>query len=124
MDALHLCRADAIGEGRSRGFDPHGIGSDTVFLVRFRGQLHAWRDACPHVDGAPMAWRKDAYLNAAGTRITCHAHGAQFEPDTGACISGPCIGRSLQRVAIEIDAQGEVHAAPHLRAEETEKWQR
>lgn len=91
---------DAIGEGRARGFDPDDTGQDSVFVVRYRGTLRAWRNACPHVDGAPMAWRKDAYMNAAGTHIVCAAHGALFDPDSGDCVQGPCLGRRLTPVEL------------------------
>ena len=43
-----------------------------------------------------MAWRRDAYLNAAGDRIVCAAHGALFEIDSGLCVLGPCLGDRLQ----------------------------
>jgi nitrite reductase/ring-hydroxylating ferredoxin subunit len=68
-----------------------------------------------------MAWRRDAYLNAAGDRIVCAAHGALFEIDTGLCVLGPCLGEQLQRIpwrakngelVIVVDEQ----AAPFLRA--------
>jgi nitrite reductase/ring-hydroxylating ferredoxin subunit len=107
-ESVRLCRANAIGEGQSRGFDPHESGEDTMFVVRWGGVLQAWRNACPHVDGAPMAWRKDAYLNADGTRIVCHAHGAEFLPDSGTCVRGPCIGKRLTAVPIVIDARGDL----------------
>ena len=122
---LHLCHESTVGEGCSRGFDPHDSGCDTVFLVRHQSVLRAWRNRCPHIDGAPMAWRKDAYMNAAGTLITCHAHGALFLPDTGLCIQGPCRGHSLTGLAMEIDSQGEVFVQAHAKDErETRTWQR
>ncbi|WP_315785436.1 Rieske (2Fe-2S) protein [Bradyrhizobium sp. SZCCHNPS1003] len=99
---LRLCRADEIGEAQSRGFDPDDDGQDSLFVVRWQGQLHGWRNACPHVDGAPMAWRRDAYLNAEGTRIVCHAHGAEFMPDTGLCVQGPCRGEQLSRIELVV----------------------
>ncbi|MGO8910919.1 MAG: Rieske (2Fe-2S) protein [Bradyrhizobium sp.] len=105
---LRLGRAEEIGEGQSRGFDPYESGEDTMFVVRSGGVLRAWRNACPHVDGAPMAWRKDAYQNADGTRIVCHAHGAEFLPDSGTCVRGPCIGKRLTAVPIVIDARGDL----------------
>lgn len=105
---VRLCRADEIGEGRSRGFDPHETGEDTIFVLRSGGVLRGWRNACPHVDGAPMAWRRDAYLNADGTRIVCHAHGAEFLPDSGTCVQGPCIGKRLTAVPIVIDRCGDL----------------
>lgn len=105
-----LCRADEIGEGQSRGFDPDGEQRDALFVVRWHGALHAWRNACPHIGGAPMAWRRDAYMNANGTRVVCHAHGAEFMPDTGLCVQGPCLGERLMAVEIVIDADGGLSA--------------
>ncbi len=88
-----------------------------MLLVRQGGGLHAWRDACPHVDGAPMAWRKDAYLNGDRSRIVCSAHGAQFDIATGLCMLGPCLGQSLTRVPLTVD-DGEVFlASPGLSPE-------
>ena len=66
-----------------------------------------------------MAWRKDAYLNAAGDRIVCAAHGAQFEVDTGRCTLGPCLGESLTPVRLHILPDGEVHIADRTHSQET-----
>jgi len=107
-----LCRAEEIAEGTARGFDFDGEGKDTLFLVRVGGILRGWRNACPHIDGAPMAWRKDAYLNAAGTLIVCHAHGAEFSPETGLCLRGPCQGLSLERMRLELAGDGTVFFTP------------
>lgn len=108
---LRLGRADDVPEGGARGYDPSGRGQDTLFAVRSQGVLHLWRDRCPHA-GTPMAWRRHAYLNAAGDRIVCAAHGALFEPDTGLCVSGPCLGQRLQPVAFAIDGGEIVATAP------------
>jgi nitrite reductase/ring-hydroxylating ferredoxin subunit len=102
---VFLCRADELAEGQSRGFDPWNEGQDSVLLVRHHGSVHGWLDACPHHGGTPMAWRKDAYLNAQRTRIVCAAHGAQFDIASGACTLGPCLGQSLRRVELDIKEQ-------------------
>lgn len=107
-EAVFLCRARDLAEGQSRGFDPWHEGRDTVLLVRHRGRVLGWRDACPHHGGTPMAWRKDAYLNADRSRIVCAAHGAQFDIESGVCTLGPCLGQSLQRVAIAITTEQEI----------------
>jgi nitrite reductase/ring-hydroxylating ferredoxin subunit len=99
---VSLCRLDELPEGESRGFDPLGNGYDTMFVVRRGTRLHAWRDACPHLNGAPMAWRKDEYLNAGRDRIMCSSHGAQFDIVTGVCILGPCIGQALKPVHLSV----------------------
>jgi nitrite reductase/ring-hydroxylating ferredoxin subunit len=98
-----LCSWNDLTEGESRGFDPLRQGRDTLFVVRRGDQLHAWRDECPHEPVASMAWRKNAYLNAARTRIVCSAHGAQFDIETGLCTLGPCVGQSLEPVRIAVD---------------------
>ena len=92
-----LCRLDELPEGGSRGFDPEAGGQTSVFAVRRGGELHVYADSCPH-HGSPMAWRRDAYLNASGDRIVCAAHGAQFEIHTGLCVLGPCLGDRLRPV--------------------------
>lgn len=107
ITAPRLGLAVEVPEGGARGYDPEGRGQHTVFALRHRGQLHLWRDRCPHA-GTPMAWRRHAYLNAAGDRIICAAHGAQFEPDTGLCVLGPCLGERLQAVPFAIDSTGEI----------------
>jgi nitrite reductase/ring-hydroxylating ferredoxin subunit len=105
-----ICRADEVGEGQAHGFDPMDEGRDILFVVRWLGGLQAWRNACPHINGAPMAWRKDGYLSADGSRIVCHAHGAQFLPDTGLCVSGPCLGKKLTPVQIVVETDGDLFA--------------
>ena len=96
---LRLCRADEIADGHARGFDPLGRGRDLLFAVRRGDELHLWRDDCPHAPGAPMAWRKDAYLSGDGRHIVCYGHGARFDIASGLCLSGPCAGQSLTPVA-------------------------
>lgn len=43
-----------------------------------------------------LEYRKDRFLSADGQLIVCYAHGAQFLPDTGECIYGPCLGQTLE----------------------------
>lgn len=116
---VRLCMADDVPEGGSRGVDAHGEGRDTVLLVRRDGRLYGYLDACPHHGGTPMAWRKDAYLNAAGDRIVCAAHGALFDIPTGVCTLGPCLGQSLTAVALVLAADGAVHCNDNNTGEQT-----
>ena len=102
-DIARLCPADELLEGHAKGFGQQGI-----FALQYRGVFHAYRDACPHYGDTPLAWRRDAYLNADGSRIVCAAHGAQFEPDTGLCVVGPCQGQFLTPVAVCVAANGDL----------------
>lgn len=106
---MRLCDFDQLRDGASRGFNPRGTGRDTMFVVRQGHALYAWLNACPH-HGTTMPWRRHAYLNAAGDRIVCSAHGALFEIDTGRCTLGPCLGQALTRVPVFV-RDGEVHLA-------------
>jgi nitrite reductase/ring-hydroxylating ferredoxin subunit len=108
---MRLCHIDHLPDGGSRGFDLNREGQDTVFVVRQGPLLFAYRDACPHHD-TPMAWRKDAYLDATGQYIVCAAHGARFDITTGLCTLGPCLGQSLTPVPLRMHDDGEVHLDP------------
>jgi nitrite reductase/ring-hydroxylating ferredoxin subunit len=110
---VRLVSVAELPDPGTRGFDPDGAGHDALFVVRRGREIHAYRDACPHFGDTPMAWRKDAYLSGDGTRIVCHAHGAQFDIASGECLIGPCVGKRLTRVAIDVTDDGDVVLVPH-----------
>lgn len=97
-----LCRLDEIP-------DPGSIRVELVFrgrpaqamVVRKRGALRAYINSCPHV-GAPLDFTKGQFLNLERTHILCANHGAQFRIEDGHCIAGPCKGKSLTPVAVEV----------------------
>ncbi len=106
--SIVLCHINALIDGTARGFDPQGVGQDSVVVIRHEQQVFAYRNACPHLD-TPLAWRKDAYLNTARDRIVCFAHGALFEIQTGRCVLGPCLGQSLPVLKVIVDDDGMIH---------------
>ena len=107
-----LCRSEEIAEGEALAFSSRPGSRTKVILVRRHGALHAYWDACPHYGDTPMAWRTNEYLNAGRDRIVCASHGAEFEIETGRCVLGAALGKSLSRAPIEVDAAGEVHLSP------------
>ncbi|OUM01617.1 Rieske (2Fe-2S) protein [Variovorax sp. JS1663] len=102
----YLCRLEELADGTARGFDLASVSRHPMFVVRRGDRVQGWLDACPHVAGAPLAWRRDAYLSADGASIVCHGHGAVFDIDTGVCTRGPCMGQSLTPVSVEHDEEG------------------
>ena len=110
-EAVELCKLDDLQEGQARGFSVPGL-DRKVILVRWHSAVFAYLDACPHfTSGTPMAWKKDAYLNGEGTHLACHSHGALFDIETGECVLGACLGRSLTKVPIRITELGGVEVA-------------
>ena len=107
---MRLCHLDELPDGAARGFDPRASGGDTLFVVRRGRRLDAYVNACPH-EGTPLAWRKHAYLNAAGDHIVCAAHGALFDIDSGLCTLGPCLGERLTALPLALHDNGEVYLA-------------
>lgn len=106
-----LCRLDDIdpdlGNLRLLWFDRDG--QRRVFLLRRGDALFAYINECPHalsrLDHPP-----GDFLSLDRQRLECSFHGAQFEIDTGRCISGPCFGRGLTVYHVEV-SDGEVRVA-------------
>jgi nitrite reductase/ring-hydroxylating ferredoxin subunit len=63
------------------------------------GSVRAYLNLCPH-RGEPVD-RGDGRLFTGGGAIECQAHGALFDPATGACRNGPCFGRDLTPLEVE-----------------------
>lgn len=99
---LHDLQADA-----ARGFDPCGSGRDTVLALLVAGRAKVFRNDCPHLN-VPMQYRKDRFMTPDGQYIVCFAHGARFLPESGLCVSGPCLGQSLTEQACSVDEEGRV----------------
>lgn len=113
MNSLRILgRIDDIPDGGARGFDPAASGRDALFVVRRGAVLRGWLDRCPHEGATPLPYKRHVYLNKAGTRIDCFAHGAQFEIDSGRCVSGPCLGEALTPVPLQGLPDGRLLAAP------------
>lgn len=86
------CREFQIGEGDwpYRGF-----------VVRQGDKVYAYQNFCAHV-GHPLNWSPDSFLSKDRRAILCSSHGALYEIDTGLCFRGPCVGRSLRAVDVDV----------------------
>lgn len=84
-----------------------------VLVVRQGARVTAFVDACPHAfvplgDGlTPLLDRYDPGL------LVCSFHGARFDAGTGLCVSGPCRGKGLIPLAIEI-RDGRIRLRHHV----------
>lgn len=87
-DALGFHYRDRLGR-KQRGL-----------LVRWQGKLYAYHNRCPHWSTPLDEDGPELFDHGSGTLI-CQTHGARFEPETGECIEGPCLGDRLTPLAIE-----------------------
>ena len=95
-----------LPEGSSRGFSVNTpSGCEDVFLVHKNSRLFAYRNSCPHT-GGPLDWVPDQFLNLDGDLIQCATHDALFRIEDGTCISGPCAGKALSPVPVQIRNDG------------------
>lgn len=73
-------------------------------LLNYRGSLYAYLNRCPHI-GLSLDWVDNQFFTVDGRYLMCANHGATFEPATGECIWGPCVGASLQSVRVEMEGE-------------------
>jgi nitrite reductase/ring-hydroxylating ferredoxin subunit len=93
-----LCHLNDLEEGKSLGFASH-LGP--VFAVKRDGIVYVYQNECPHLH-VNLEHQTDQFLDDEGALIQCSVHGALFEIETGACLSGPCQGDSLTPVKYQI----------------------
>jgi nitrite reductase/ring-hydroxylating ferredoxin subunit len=99
-----LCSLAELEETGSRGFSV-GEGDWLLrgFVVKTGHGVAAYVNYCPHL-GHPLNFRANKFLTPDGSLILCASHGALFARDDGLCIAGPCPGKSLTKIPIEVFA--------------------
>ncbi len=106
---VKICDATALGEGCARSFDapaasPTSQGNGIV--IRFEGRIHAYENRCQHLP-LPLDYGDGQFLTPDGRHLICRNHGALYDPATGLCVHGPCLGASLRPLPIRVE-EGEV----------------
>jgi nitrite reductase/ring-hydroxylating ferredoxin subunit len=98
-----IVRLSELLPGQTRGFELEVDGEkDRAFVVRLdSGELRAYVNRCRHAN-LPLDWSDDRFLDESG-KLACRAHGARFEPEDGRCFEGPCFGKQLRPVKVELE---------------------
>lgn len=94
---LRLCLSAALVErGEAVLFDlplrPGARAAQRGFAVRFDAVPRAYVNRCAHVPVA-LDWVPGQVFDPEGQTLLCSVHGAEYAPDAGHCLSGPCRGR-------------------------------
>lgn len=98
-----LCRLDEIQAGEARNFRfGGGMSLFQIFVVGTGSGVVAYVNQCPHAR-TPLDWQSEDFFNRSRTLLLCGTHGALFRIEDGYCVRGPCAGRSLIPVPVEIE---------------------
>lgn len=99
-----ICPRAALAPETARGFVLRGPGSGDILdvIIWHQGpRLAGFVNICPHL-GLPLETFPDRFLSGDGAALVCSAHGAQFDAD-GQCFAGPCRGKGLLAVALDVN---------------------
>ena len=97
------CAASDLAPGRTAKFRVT-CGARRVhgFVVNHDGAYHAYLNSCPHI-GTPLDLWENEFLTEDARLIMCATHGAIFEPDSGRCVAGPCVGDTLTALPLRLE---------------------
>lgn len=70
----------------------------SLILVNHQGELYLYENNCPHANETLDPLGGSLREDDSGL-LRCQRHAAQFLPDTGECVAGPCLGDTLTPVA-------------------------
>ncbi len=97
-----VCRLSDLDEHGSRAFTiGRGDWPLRGLVVRVGSEVRGYINSCPHA-GHPLNLRPHQFLTADGALILCCSHGALFEKLTGLCVIGPCAGRRLRPIPLQL----------------------
>ena len=96
-----LCRLSELEQGARAFTLGGGEWPVRMFVLKVRDAVHGYINRCPHA-GHPLDLLPGRFLTADGTLILCSSHGALFEKATGYCVAGPCAGRALTPVPLQV----------------------
>lgn len=101
-----ICMMEDIPEREARAFET--VNGDTIFITQRDGCFYAYQNLCPHLQ-VELEFLENQFLDRDQEYIECSTHGALFQVETGHCISGPCVGQSLEKVAITVHSDGGIY---------------
>ena len=106
------CAAASVPPGRTATFRLECGGRRVSgFVVNFDGGYHAYLNRCAHV-GTPLDLWPNEFFTEDGHALICSTHGAIYEPATGLCTAGPCVGDRLSRLPLRVDGDTLVVTCP------------
>lgn len=103
-----LCAYDEIPNRTAKAISIQGVNakgeveSCPLVLVRWDDDVFGYINICPHQAVQLDAGVPGQFFNPERSHLLCERHGAMFEVDTGLCLDGPCEGKGLTPLSLEI----------------------
>lgn len=86
------------GETKAFTFIRQGVEQEG-FVLFYGGRFEAFVNRCPHWN-VDLDLGRGEFFDERFDAIVCRNHGALFEPNTGRCRAGPCVGAGLERFEV------------------------
>jgi len=88
--------------GKGLRFDVINKNKEVIpaFVVHFDGRYFAYLNRCGHI-AVQLDYMPGDFFSDDGQTLMCATHGAEYAPDTGACLGGPCYGVGLEPLQLE-----------------------
>ena len=104
--------AALVGGGEAVRFDVRIDGQPcSAFVVRYQGRVHGYLNRCAHV-AMELDWLPGTVFDPDRRYLMCATHGALYEPDSGQCAGGACLGHGgLRKLAVS-EESGVVYWTP------------
>lgn len=77
-----------------------------AFVVRYRNVVYAYVNRCSHMD-FKLNFINTDFFDLERDNLICATHGALYNPQSGACMGGPCTGVGLLPIPVS-EAGGKV----------------
>lgn len=87
--------------GKGLRFDVLNADGETIpaFAIKFDYQYFAYLNKCGHI-AVQLDYMPGEFFSDDGQTLICSTHGAEYAPDTGSCLGGPCYGVGLEPLVI------------------------
>lgn len=115
---IDVCASsDLLSGGRGIRFEVDVGGRNVpAFVVRFGGRAFAYLNRCAHV-ATELDWLAGLFFDFDAEHLLCATHGALYDPVTGECRGGACVGYGGLRAIKVVEQDGRVFWQPDGYAE-------
>lgn len=73
-----------------------------AFAIRYNDKVHAFLNRCGHI-AVTLDFQPGNFFSEEGDTLVCATHGANYAPDTGKCLGGPCFGVGLEPLNTRVE---------------------